>query len=58
MRFKASIVQSLWDALIVTDLQYTILDWNAAAEALYGWKKEEVLGKDVPGELDHRRYRG
>ena len=47
MRFKASIVQSLWDALIVTDLQYTILDWNAAAEALYGWKKEEVLGKDV-----------
>ncbi|HEX6478016.1 MAG TPA: ATP-binding protein [Ktedonobacteraceae bacterium] len=59
MRFKASIVQSLWDALIVTDLQYTILDWNAAAEALYGWKKAEVLGKDVrsivstvfPGDL-------
>ena len=47
MRFKASIVQILWDALIVTDLQYTILDWNTAAEALYGWKKEEVLGKDV-----------
>ena len=33
--------------MITTDNNYNILSWNEAAEKLYGWKKEEVLGKFV-----------
>jgi PAS domain S-box-containing protein len=43
--FHANVVQSISDAVIATDTQYTILSWNKAAETLYGWTQEEVLGK-------------
>ncbi|MFQ5841835.1 MAG: PAS domain S-box protein, partial [Thermodesulfobacteriota bacterium] len=36
------------DAVITTDLKGTILSWNQAAEAIYGWKQEEVIGKRIP----------
>ncbi|MFX0181749.1 MAG: PAS domain S-box protein [Candidatus Hodarchaeota archaeon] len=35
------------DAVISTDLNFSIIDWNKAAEHIYGWRKEEVLGKTV-----------
>ena len=45
--FQLCIVDSILDAVIATDLNYHILSWNTAAEQLYGWKEEEVLGKDA-----------
>lgn len=45
LHFYASVVQSISDAVIATDTQYNILSWNKAAETLYGWTQEEVLGK-------------
>ncbi|TMC59166.1 MAG: PAS domain S-box protein [Chloroflexota bacterium] len=45
--FCASVLQSISDAVIATDMQYTILSWNKAAETLYGWTQEEVLGKSA-----------
>ncbi|MGM0641248.1 MAG: HD domain-containing phosphohydrolase [Thermotogota bacterium] len=43
-------------ALIVWDQDYKVLDWNKYAEQLFGFKKEEVLGKNffdfiVPDEI-------
>jgi PAS domain S-box-containing protein len=35
------------DALITTDLQRNVTAWNAAAEELYGWSTEEVIGKPL-----------
>src|SRR5712692_10411802 len=49
--FHANIAQSISDAVIATDMQYCILSWNDAAEKLYGWKREEVLGKYSPDIL-------
>ncbi len=49
--FHANIAQSISDAVIATDMQYCILSWNDAAERLYGWKREEVLGKYSPDIL-------
>ena len=43
------------DAVITTDNNYNILTWNEAAERLYGWKREEVLGKLVDDML-HTEY--
>jgi PAS domain S-box-containing protein len=37
----------LKQAVIVTDLAGRITSWNEAAEELYGWKAEEVLGKSI-----------
>ncbi|TMD60633.1 MAG: PAS domain S-box protein [Chloroflexi bacterium] len=51
LHFYASVVQSISDAVIATDMQYTILSWNKAAETLYGWTQEEVLGKPAPDIL-------
>ena len=45
--FCASVLQSISDAVIATDMQYIILSWNKAAETLYGWTQEEVLGKSA-----------
>ncbi|MGM0602736.1 MAG: PAS domain-containing sensor histidine kinase [Bacillota bacterium] len=42
-------------ALMVTDIENNILDWNKTAEKIFGWKKEEVLNKDftiiIPDDL-------
>jgi PAS domain S-box-containing protein len=35
------------DAIIVTDLEYNIKDWNKAAERIYGWSAEEIIGKNI-----------
>lgn len=43
--FFVSLLQSIQDAVVATDLEYRIIGWNAAAEKLYGWKEIEVLGK-------------
>ncbi|GCE07165.1 PAS domain-containing sensor histidine kinase [Dictyobacter aurantiacus] len=45
--FQAQITSSMSDALIVTDMHYIIRGWNPAAERLYGWKADEVIGKSA-----------
>jgi PAS domain S-box-containing protein len=43
----ASIVENADDAIIGKDLDGTILSWNRAAERIYGYRAEEVIGKPV-----------
>ena len=47
IRYLANLIESVSDAIISTDLQFMIRSWNKAAEALYGWKAEEVIGKPL-----------
>jgi PAS domain S-box-containing protein len=57
----ATIVESSDDAIFSKDLNGVILSWNAAAAALYGYARQEALGRDVsllippdlPDELSH-----
>lgn len=35
------------DAVISIDERNCIVDWNAAAERIFGWKREEALGRDL-----------
>ena len=46
----AAIVRASLDAVIVGDEHGHILEFNPAAEKLFGWKREEALGRSI-GEL-------
>ncbi len=41
------VLSEVSDAVIVTDLHLHVRSWNHAAERLYGWTEEEVLGRHM-----------
>ncbi|MGY4691645.1 EAL domain-containing protein [Salibacterium sp. K-3] len=42
-----SIIQSANDAVVTSDQDGTIISWNEAAAGIFGYKKEEVIGRDL-----------
>ena len=44
IKYQASLLANVNDAIIASDENYKISAWNEAAEFMYGWKAEEVLG--------------
>ena len=50
LQSQADLLKYVSDAIIMTDLDFKITGWNRTAEIMYGWREEEVLGKEV-GEL-------
>jgi PAS domain S-box-containing protein len=44
---RAKAFDYLFDAVVIVDLTGVITDWNIGSEKLYGYTKEEVLGKPV-----------
>ncbi|HSD57214.1 MAG TPA: PAS domain S-box protein [Methanotrichaceae archaeon] len=45
--FQASLLDQVRNSVIATDLHGTIIYWSRFAEALYQWKAEEILGKNI-----------
>lgn len=63
LQHLASLTEHITDALISVNMDYVIQSWNGAAETLYGWKAEEVVGKlledFIPAEYvtgDHEQF--
>lgn len=46
-RSRAQMLELATEAIMMRDLKGRLLYWNAGSEHLYGWKREEVLGKDL-----------
>ena len=46
---KARELEETGDAVIITTVDGIILSWNERAEALYGWRSDEVLGRQILG---------
>ncbi|HEX6751542.1 MAG TPA: PAS domain S-box protein [Longimicrobium sp.] len=42
---QALTFDSMYDAVIISDLEGRITDWNPAAERIYGWTRDEALGR-------------
>jgi PAS domain S-box-containing protein len=47
LRERAELLELATEAIMVRDLNGAVLYWNSGAEAVYGWKREEVLGRNV-----------
>jgi len=54
---KAGILEAALDAVITVDGQGRILDFNAAAQRLFGWRAEEVVGRALTKIVVPARYR-
>jgi PAS domain S-box-containing protein len=47
IRFQARLLDAVGQAIIATNPQGIIIYWNRAAQELYGWPKEEVMGRPI-----------
>jgi PAS domain S-box-containing protein len=47
LKFQSLLLSAVGQAVIATDTQGRVTYWNKAAEAIYGWKAEETLGKII-----------
>ncbi len=56
-RYQAMLLEHVSDAVVSTDLAFNIRSWNHAAELIYGWQAEEVIGKPI-AEVVHSEYVG
>ncbi|MDR3405823.1 MAG: PAS domain-containing protein [Chthoniobacter sp.] len=53
LQHRASTFEYFWDALIVTNPDHRIIDWNPGATRTFGWTREEMLGRSP--SLLHRQ---
>ena len=44
---ETNLLDNISDVVYSTDDQFRLVYWNQAAEKVYGWKKGEVIGKNV-----------
>ena len=42
--YQSSLLENVNDAVLATNLQFKIISWNHAAEEMYGYKADEVIG--------------
>nr|WP_242054963.1 PAS domain S-box protein [Nostoc flagelliforme] len=47
LRRQALTFENMHDGVIITDLTGNIIDWNPAAESMYGYSKAEVLAQNT-----------
>lgn len=46
-RMRAELLDIATEAIVVHDLNDAISFWNTGAENLYGWRRDEVMGRDM-----------
>src|SRR3954471_24185192 len=46
-RTRAELLELATEAIMVRSFEGDLQYWNTGAESLYGWKRDEVIGKDV-----------
>ncbi|MHB8303783.1 MAG: hybrid sensor histidine kinase/response regulator [Acidobacteriaceae bacterium] len=54
LRERADLLELATEAVMVRDMSGVLQFWNAGAEALYGWRRDDVLGKNIHEVLQTR----
>lgn len=54
LAYQANLLEHVSDAIIATDLDFRITSWNAAAEHIYGWPADEIIGLHTPEILQSK----
>jgi PAS domain S-box-containing protein len=47
LRFKEELLAAVGQAVIATDLAGEVIYWNPAAERMYGWSRDQALGRNI-----------
>ncbi|HEY9804081.1 MAG TPA: PAS domain S-box protein [Leptolyngbyaceae cyanobacterium] len=47
LRRQALTFENIYDGVIITDNEGQILDWNPAAERMFGYSKNEIIGQSI-----------
>ncbi len=45
LRYQASLLENVSDAIISVDYKFMVRSWNKAAETMYGWTESEAVGR-------------
>jgi two-component system, NtrC family, sensor kinase len=56
LRRRADLLDLATEAIMVCDLDGIVRFWNSGAEELYGWSREEVVGKKIHEKLRTMPY--
>ncbi len=51
------IIDTAMDAVVAMDAEGTITEWNARAEALFGWSQAEAVGRNLAETIIPNRFR-
>lgn len=55
IKYQSTLFENVHDAILATDKDLKITAWNLAAEELYGWSANEVIGKHI-NEVLHSNF--
>jgi PAS domain S-box-containing protein len=47
LRYQSTLTENISDAVVSHDLDFKIISWNEAAQEIFGWKAEEVIGRSM-----------
>ncbi|MFN2438885.1 MAG: PAS domain-containing protein, partial [Chitinophagaceae bacterium] len=53
---KSAILESSLDAIITIDITDNIIEWNLAAERIFGYSRKEAIGKKMANLIIPERY--
>jgi PAS domain S-box-containing protein len=53
-----AIVESALDAVVGMDAEGRITDWNSQAEAIFGWSRQEAVGRPLAATIIPPQHRG
>jgi len=55
--FLESVLSHAPDAIVTLDPHHRVLDWNPGAEKIFGYRRDEALGKKLDDLVGHRKSR-